>query len=145
MVCLVDFRERGLGRVALPSRGSKVLSRTKYICKLNVRICEFWCKFSVDCILSGSSFFRRNILCKTTYHITLKILTMQKTLVTVFPANADQTGHPTNRMRTYLRHTHIEVVNVLCVLCSSKKLCTAQPQHYTVCTVFDCRPTMQLD
>ena len=43
-------------------------------------------------------------------------------VVTVSPANADRTGYETNRMRSYLKCTHIEVVNVLSVLRNSEEL-----------------------
>ena len=43
-------------------------------------------------------------------------------VVTVSPANADRTGYQANRMRSYLKCTHIEVVNVLCVERNSEEL-----------------------
>ena len=58
-------------------------------------------------------------------------------VVTASPANADRTGYQTNTMCSYLRCTHIEVVNVLCVLRKSEELfahCPTLALH--TCTVF---------
>ena len=88
------------------------------------------CVFLVDYILSESNFFR---IINLLYHFE----NVNNADDTVLPANADRTGYQTNRMRSYLRCTHIEVVNVLCVQRNSEELfayCPTLALH--TCTVF---------
>ena len=58
------------------------------------------------------------------------------------PVNADRTGYHSDRMCSYFRCIHTVVVNVLSVLCSSKKLfahCPI-PASHTQCARFWGRP-----
>ena len=98
-----------------------------------MRIHAVLCVFLVDCLLSESSFFRINNLL---YHFE-NVNNAEDMVVTVSPANADRTGYQTNRMRSYLKCTHIEVVNVLYVQRNSEELlahCPTLALH--TCTVF---------
>ena len=99
-----------------------------------MRIHAVWCVFLVNCILSESSIFGTNNLL---YHFK-NFNNAEDMVVTVSPANADRTGYQTNRMRSYLKCTHIEVDNVLCVQRNSEELfahCPTLALH--TCTVFD--------
>ena len=80
-----------------------------------MRIHAFWCVFLVDCILSESSFSELNSINNLLFHYENFNNAEDSMVVTVSPVNADRTGYQTNRMRSYLNCTHIEVVNVLCV------------------------------
>ena len=65
-------------------------------------------------------------------------------VVTVSPANADRTEYQTNKMRSYLRRSHIEVVNVLCVPLSFKKRfahCSTRALHFVLRFLL-CRATV---
>ena len=137
MVCLVDFRERGWGGSPSPAGGPGI-SPSKKFSKITREHANFGAHFRSIVYCLGAAFSEEIYYVNNLPYSFENVNKADDMVVTASPANADRTGYQTNWMCSYFRRIHIQVVNVLCVLYSSKKLFAhcPTPALHTQCARF---------